>query len=89
LLWGGGFMLLRDVPQFAVMLILVRLLSPADYGTAALAQAVICVVSVVSFTTFSDRAATQEGVAASHLPAVRQVGRPTCQRPGMTPEVIL
>jgi hypothetical protein len=35
LLWGGGFTLLRDLAQFAVMLILVRLLSPADCGTAA------------------------------------------------------
>lgn len=56
LLWGGGFTLLRDVAQFGVMLILVRLLSPADYGTAALAQAVIGMVSVISFATFSGHA---------------------------------
>ncbi|MET0274571.1 MAG: oligosaccharide flippase family protein [Phenylobacterium sp.] len=53
MLWGGGFTILRDVVQFAVMLVLVRLLSPADYGAAALAQTIIGVASVVSFATFS------------------------------------
>jgi O-antigen/teichoic acid export membrane protein len=53
LLWGGGFTLLRDIAQFGVMLVLVRLLTPADYGTAALAQAIFGVVSVVSYATFS------------------------------------
>ena len=56
LLWGGGFTLLRDLAQFGVMLILVRLLTPADYGTAALAQAIIGLVAVVSFGTFSAHA---------------------------------
>ncbi len=53
ILWSGGFMLLRDAAQFGVMLILVRLLTPVDYGTAALAQAVIGLVAVVSFGPFS------------------------------------
>ena len=52
LLWAGGFTLLRDVAQFGTMLILVRLLSPADYGTAALAQSTIGFLSVVSFGAF-------------------------------------
>lgn len=56
LLWGGGFTLLRDFAQFGVMLILVRLLSPADYGTAAVAQAIIGFASVLSFGTFSGHA---------------------------------
>lgn len=56
LLWGGGFVLLRDIAQFGVMLILVRLLTPAEYGTAALAQAIIGLASVVSFATFSGHA---------------------------------
>jgi O-antigen/teichoic acid export membrane protein len=56
LLWGGGFTLLRDIAQFGVMLVLVRLLTPADYGTAALAQAIFSVVSVISFGTFSGHA---------------------------------
>jgi O-antigen/teichoic acid export membrane protein len=56
LIWGAGFTLLRDVVQFAVMLVLVRLLSPADYGTAALAQTIIGVLSVISVATFSGHA---------------------------------
>jgi teichuronic acid exporter len=35
------------------MLVLVRLLTPADYGTAALAQTVLGLASIVSFNTFS------------------------------------
>jgi len=56
LLWGGGFTMLRDVAQFGVMLILVRLLTPTDYGTVALAQAIVGIVSVASFATFSGHA---------------------------------
>jgi O-antigen/teichoic acid export membrane protein len=56
LLWGGGFTLLRDIAQFGVMLVLVRLLTPADYGTAALAQSIFGVVSVVAYGTFSNHA---------------------------------
>jgi O-antigen/teichoic acid export membrane protein len=56
LLWGGGFTLMRDIAQFGVMLILVRLLTPVDYGTAALAQAIVGVVSVISYATFSSHA---------------------------------
>lgn len=51
LLWGGGFTLLRDIAQFATMLVMVRLLSPDDYGSAALAQSIIGLISVVSFGT--------------------------------------
>jgi len=51
ILWGGGFTLLRDVVQFGTMLALVRLLSPEDYGSAALAQSIIGVMSVLSFGT--------------------------------------
>lgn len=53
LLWSGGFTLARDVAQFATMLLLVRLLTPADYGAAALAQSVYGVAAVISFITFS------------------------------------
>jgi O-antigen/teichoic acid export membrane protein len=53
ILWGGGFTLLRDVAQFGVMLILVRLLTPADYGTAMLVQAIVGVFSMISYGTFS------------------------------------
>jgi O-antigen/teichoic acid export membrane protein len=51
LLWGGGFTILRDVAQFGTMLVLVRLLSPSDYGSAALAQTIIGFLSVFSFGT--------------------------------------
>jgi len=52
-LWGAGSALLRDIAQFAVMLILIRILSPVDYGSAALAQSFIGLISVVSFGTFA------------------------------------
>jgi O-antigen/teichoic acid export membrane protein len=48
-LWGGGFTLVHDLVQFAVMLILVRLMGPADYGTVALAQSIVGFISVASF----------------------------------------
>lgn len=51
-LWGGGFTLLRDVIQFATMLCLVRLLTPQDYGSVALAQSIVGLLSVFSFGTF-------------------------------------
>ena len=56
LVWGGGFTLFRDIAQFGVTLILVRLLTPADYGTAAFAQAVLGVFAVLSYQTFSGHA---------------------------------
>jgi O-antigen/teichoic acid export membrane protein len=49
LMWSGGFTLLRDLAQFAVMLILVRLIGPSDYGTVALAQSIVGFISVASF----------------------------------------
>lgn len=52
ILWGGGFTLARDILQFGVMLALVRLLSPSDYGSAAFAQSVVGVMAVASFGTF-------------------------------------
>src|SRR5262249_19618691 len=51
LLWGGGFTIVRDIAQFGVMLVLVRLLSPSDYGSYALAQSIIGFLSVFSFGT--------------------------------------
>ena len=56
LLWSGGFTLLRDVVQLITMLILVRLLAPEDYGTAALAQSIVGVISVASFGMFVSHA---------------------------------
>jgi len=55
-LWGSGFTLLRDVVQFAMMLVLVRILSADDYGRAGLAQAVLGMMSVVSFKMLAPHA---------------------------------
>lgn len=49
-------MLLRDVMQFAAMLLLVRLLSPEDYGSAALAQTIVGFIAVFSFGTLIQHA---------------------------------
>lgn len=51
LLWGGGFHFIRDVAQFGVMLMMVRLLTPEDYGSAALAQSIVGLISVISFNS--------------------------------------
>lgn len=56
LIWSGGFTLMRDFAQFGLMLILVRLLSPADYGVAALVQSIIGFLSMISYATFSQHA---------------------------------
>jgi O-antigen/teichoic acid export membrane protein len=53
LLWGGGYTFIRDVAQFGAMLILVRLLTAADYGVAALAQSIVGLAGIVSIVTFS------------------------------------
>jgi O-antigen/teichoic acid export membrane protein len=50
-LWGSGFTLVTDLVQFALMLVLVRILSADDYGRAGLAQSVLGMVSIVSFKT--------------------------------------
>src|SRR5689334_3326532 len=56
MLWSAGFTFVRDVAQFGSMLVLVRILSPADYGAATLAQSILGLHSVVSFGTFSSHA---------------------------------
>lgn len=48
-LWGAGFTLLSDVLQFLTMLVLVRYLTPKDYGQAALARGVLGFLAVASF----------------------------------------
>ncbi len=56
LLLGGGFTIVRDVAQFGAMLVMVRLLAPEDYGSAALAQSFLGLLSVASFGTFVSHA---------------------------------
>ena len=51
-LWSTGFGLFRDGLQFAVMLIMVRLLEPAAYGQFALAGSIIGFVALLSFDSF-------------------------------------
>lgn len=53
LLWAGGATIVSDIAQFAAMLILVRLVSPAEYGQAALALGLYGVIAVFSFATFA------------------------------------
>ncbi len=49
MLWSAGVSLARDVAQFAQMLILVRLLDPAIYGTAGLATTIVNFIGLLSF----------------------------------------
>jgi O-antigen/teichoic acid export membrane protein len=49
-------MILRDVLRFVTMLVLVRLLQPSDYGTVALAESIVALLSVVSFNTLVSHA---------------------------------
>lgn len=49
ILWSAGLNLFRDVLQFGQMLVLVRLLDPAIYGTAGLATTVINFIGLISF----------------------------------------
>lgn len=49
LVWGAGFNIIRDLLQFVGTIVLVRLLTPYDYGRAALALTVFSLVSAVSF----------------------------------------
>jgi len=56
LLWGAGSTVVRDVLQFVSMLVLVRLLSPKEYGIAAVAQALFGLLAIFSFTSFLQHA---------------------------------
>jgi O-antigen/teichoic acid export membrane protein len=51
-LWGMGYSFVRDVLQFSVMLYLVRLLGPKEYGEFALTTSVLAFATWVSFTSF-------------------------------------
>lgn len=53
LLWSGGATLIQDLAQFCVMLALVRMLTPAEYGAAALAQSLMALASAISYQAFS------------------------------------
>lgn len=55
-LWNTGFNIFRDLLQFAVMLMLVRLISPQGYGQFALANTVIGIISVLAFQSFVSHA---------------------------------
>ena len=51
-LWNTGFNFFRDILQFLVMLVLVRLISPSSYGKFALISSVMTFIHVFSFNTF-------------------------------------
>lgn len=50
--WNTGFNLFRDLLQFVVMLILVRIIPPEAYGQFGLVNSIIGFISVFSFTSF-------------------------------------
>lgn len=52
LVWAGGVQIVRDVAQFAAMLVLVRLLSPEQYGAMALAQAILGIATLFAAGAF-------------------------------------
>ncbi|GGD50674.1 oligosaccharide flippase family protein [Erythrobacter arachoides] len=56
IVWGAGFQFLNQAVQFGAMLVLVRLLTPADYGTVSLAQAILNGLTVASFAIFVQHA---------------------------------
>ena len=50
--WSASFTILRDLVQFAAMVILVRLLSPHDYGRFVIAQSIYWLISGLSAKNF-------------------------------------
>lgn len=50
--WNTGFNVFRDVLQFAVMLVLIRLLTPEAYGKFALVTSVVGFIAVFSYNEF-------------------------------------
>ncbi len=51
-IWNAGFNLFRDLLQFGMMLVLVRLLEPEAYGQFGLVTSLIGFVSIFSFNNF-------------------------------------
>ena len=51
-IWNTGFNLFRDLLQFVVMLVLVRLLDPSAYGQFSLVTSIIGFISIFSFNNF-------------------------------------
>lgn len=64
LAWAGGVQLFQDIAQFLAMLLLVRLLSPAQYGSMALAQSVVSVFTLFGPSTFVGHALQARDPAA-------------------------
>jgi teichuronic acid exporter len=53
LMWNGGFRAFHVIVQFAVTLVLVRLLEPEDYGCYAVVSGIIGFLNAVSFDNFA------------------------------------
>lgn len=51
-IWNTGFNLFRDLLQFAVMLVLVRLLDASAYGQFSLVTSIIGFITIFSFNNF-------------------------------------
>lgn len=52
LLWNGGYKVCHGLVQFALMIVLVRLLAPADYGIYAVVISIVAFLNAVSFENF-------------------------------------
>jgi O-antigen/teichoic acid export membrane protein len=50
--WSAAVYLLRDLLQFLAMLLMIRFLTPKDYGIATLAQSIVGFIAVFSFNSF-------------------------------------
>lgn len=53
LFWVGAATAIRDAAQFVATIALARLLTPSEYGQAALAQSILIFVAVFSFRSFA------------------------------------
>jgi O-antigen/teichoic acid export membrane protein len=55
-IWSASSAILRDILQFSAMIVLVRLLTPQDYGRFALAQSIYVFISWMSAKSFMSHA---------------------------------
>lgn len=51
-IWNAGFNLFRDILQFGVMIVLVRLLPPEAYGQSGMVTSVVGFIAIFSFNQF-------------------------------------
>lgn len=66
-IWNAGFNIFRNLLQFGVMLVLVRLLAPATYGQFSLVNSIIGFIGIFSFTNFISHALQVKTDEEAHL----------------------